>query len=147
MRLVRPIAAAFVGLLATGCGDPTAPKRVTALYILESINGQPLPATFSQSPIETATVFWATLNLDLAGNASMAERRRSVYATSQHERTNTWLTGYEITGQAIVIGPPCGSDVERDCAIRRYGEIIGSTLTLRESVVDAPVYLYHLAAN
>jgi hypothetical protein len=148
MRLVRPIAVALVSVLAAGCSDATAPPtRVTALYLLESIDDQPLPATFAVNPIETATVSWGTLNLDAEGNATLVERRRSEFATSQHERTIAQITDYEISGETIMVGPPCLHDPLADCVPKRIGEITASTLTLKEAVLDAPVYLYRLAVT
>src|SRR5687768_7308197 len=111
MRLSRLIGVSLVGVLAAACTDTTAPPtRVTALYVLQSIGGEPLPANFSSRYGETATVFWATLNLDAAGNATFAERRRRESATFQEERTNSRLTDYEINGETIAIGPPCPHD-------------------------------------
>jgi len=119
------------------------------LYILESIGGQPLPATFSARSGETTTVFWATLNLDAAGNASLAERRRREYSSFQHERTNSWLTDYEINGENITIGPPCSNDPLADCFPKRFGQIRDSTLTLLGELGEPPtlVYEYRLAAS
>lgn len=155
MRLPRLIGVAVLGLSAFSCSDATAPPtRVTALYVLESIGGEPLPATFSPNQFATVTVFWGTLNLDAAGNASMAERRRRESGTSQQERTNTWIKDYEIAGEAISIGHPCGPDVlgpdiYMDCYPKRHGQISGSTLTL-SGEVDEPhtlTYVYRLAAS
>ncbi len=156
MRLPRLIGVAILSALAFSCSDSTAPPtRVTALYVLESIGGQPLPATYSPNQFATVTVFWGTLNLDAAGNASMAERRRRESGTLQQERTNTWIKDYEITGENISIGPTCGQDVlaadvlTTDCYPKRVGQIAGSTLTL-SGEVDEPyslTYVYRLAAS
>jgi hypothetical protein len=148
MRLSRLIAVALASLVAAGCSDATAPPvRVTALYILESIGGQPLPTTFSPSQIETATVFWGTVNLDAEGNATLVEHRRSEFATSQHERTIARLTDYEISGETITVGPPCLHDPLADCYPKRVGQITGSTLTLSAEFGGPPVYLYRLAVS
>lgn len=150
MRLVRPIAVALVSVLAAGCSDATAPPtRITALYLLDSIDGQPLPATFAVNPIETATVSWGTLNLDAEGNATLVERRRSEFATSQHERTIARITDYEISGETIMVGPPCLHDPLADCYPKRVGQIKGSTLTLSGEVNEphSIVYLYRLAVT
>jgi hypothetical protein len=148
MRLVRSIAVALVSVLAAGCSDATAPPiRVTALYVLESVGGQPLPATFTVNPIETATVFWGTLNLDAAGNATLVERRRSEFATSQHERTIARITDYEISGETIAVGPPCLHDPLANCYPKRFGQITGSILTLSAEFGSPPVYLYRLAVT
>lgn len=150
MRLPRLIGVALVVMLAAGCSDATAPPtRVTALYVLESIGGEPLPAIFSPRSGETATVFWATLNLDAAGNAIMAERRRRESSTFQQERTNTRLTGYEINGENILIGPPCPLDPLADCVPKRVGQIKDSTLSLSGELGEPHtlVYEYRLAVS
>ena len=139
-----------VALLVAGCSDATAPPtRVTALYLLESINGEPLPAIYSPRSGETATVFWATLNLDAAGNAALAERRHRVSSTFQQERTNTRLTGYEIVGEDITIGPPCPNDPLVNCVPLRFGQIKDSILTLSGELGDphTVVYQYRLAES
>lgn len=150
MRLPRLIGVALVGTLAIGCSDVTTPPtRVTALYVLESIAGEPLPAIFSPPNGETATVFWATLSLDVAGNAAMVERRRRESSTFQQERTISILTDYEIIGETITIGPPCPLDPTVDCVPKRVGQIKGSTLTLSGELGDPNtlVYEYRLAAS
>lgn len=147
MRLPRLIGVAAVGMLSLSCSDSTAPpNRVTALYLLESIDGDPLPAISVRTPIETITVFWSTLNLDLTGKAAMAEHRRS---ETGNERTDTRITDYEISGERITIGPPCPNDPLADCALKRVGRIEGSTLTLPgyDGNPNTLTFVYRLAAS
>jgi hypothetical protein len=149
MKLPCLVAVSIV-TFASGCGNATAPSQnVTALYVLESINGQSLPATFSLHPGWIATVSWATVNLDAAGNATMAERRRTETPSSQFERTAARITDYEITGERIEIGPPCPLDAPIDCVPKRIGLITASTLTLSGDLGDphGVLYLYRLAAT
>jgi hypothetical protein len=149
MKFSCLLAVSFVAL-AGGCGDATAPSQnVTALYVLESINGEVLPATFSIHPGWIATVSWATVNLDAAGNATIVERRRTETPSSQFERTDARITDYEITGERIEIGPPCPLDAPIDCVPKRIGQITASTLTLSGDLGDpnGVVYLYRLAAT
>ena len=151
MRLSCQKVLVLAAAVTMACNDSTAPPptRVTALYILHSIGGEPLPANFSSRFGETATVFWATLNLDAAGNATFAERRRRESATFQQERTNSTLTDYEINGENIAIGPPCPYSHLADCVPKRYGLIRDSTLTLSGEIgePDTLVYEYHLAVR
>jgi hypothetical protein len=151
MRLTRLIGASLIGALAAACSDTTAPPptRVTALYVLQSVGGQPLPAIFSPRSGETATVFWATLNLDAAGNAIFAEHRRRESSNFQQERTNSRLTDYEINGENIAIGPPCPNDPLADCYPKRYGQIRDSTLTLSGEIGEPHtlIYEYRLAVS
>ena len=149
MQLPRLIGVAVVGMLALSCSDSTGPTRVTALYLLESIDGEPLPATFASSPIETSTVFWATLNLDEAGNAAMAEHRYSLSGGFEQERTHTQITVYEISGEFITLGHRCRIGPLIDCAPNRVGRIEGSSLRLSGSDGDPNnlTYVYRLAAS
>lgn len=150
MPFPRLIALVATMLVATGCGDSTAPPtRITALYVLESINGQALPTSFSPYAGQTATVLWETVNLDATGNATTVQRRRTETATVQQERTEARITGYEITGERIEIGPPCPHDPLADCVPKRVGQITPSTLTLSGDLGDPHgfVYLYRLAVK
>lgn len=150
MLFPRLIGLALTMLIALGCSASTAPPtRVTALYVLETIGGQPLPATFSPYTGETATIFWATLGLDPAGNATIVERRRTETATFQYEVTDARITNYEIIGETITVGPPCPNDPLALCVVKRTGQITGSTLTLTTELGDpnGPLYVYRLAAT
>jgi hypothetical protein len=151
MRLTCQKAFIPVIALTLACSEATAPPptRVTALYVLQSIGGQPLPAIFSPRSGETATVFWATLNLDAAGNAIFAEHRRRESSSFQQERTNSRLTDYEINGETIAIGPPCPNDPLADCFPKRYGQIRDSTLTLSGEIGEPHtlIYEYRLAVS
>jgi hypothetical protein len=150
MRLSCQKAFVLVVALTMACHETTAPPtRVTALYVLQSIGGEPLPAVFSSRSGETATVFWATLNLDAAGNAAMAEHRRRESSTLQQEGTNTRLTDYDIVGETITIGPPCPHDPLVDCFPKRVGQIKDSILTLSGELGEPHtlVYEYHLAVS
>lgn len=149
MRLFCQKACLLLLVSAIACNDTTAPTRVTALYVLESIGGQPLPASFSAGSGETTTVFWSTLNLDPTGNAALVEHRRRESSTYQHERTNSKLTDYEIVGENITIGHPCPHDPLADCYPKRYGQIRDSILTLSGEIGEPPtmVYEYRLVAS
>ena len=149
MRFPRLPGSTLIMLLAASCSDSTAPTRVTALYVLESVDGQPLPTSFSPRPGETVTVLWETVNLDATGNATTVERRRTETSTVQHERTSAKITDYEIIGERIEIGPPCSLDPRVDCVPKRIGQITPSTLTLSGDL-GAPhgqLYLYRLGVR
>ena len=127
----------------------TTDKGYCTIRTPEHSGGEPLPANFSSRYGETATVFWATLNLYVAGNATFAERRRRESATFQQENTNSRLTDYEINGETIAIGPPCPHDPLADRYPKRYGQIRDSTLTLSGEIGEPHtlVYEYRLAVS
>jgi hypothetical protein len=130
MRLPRLIGVVVVALLATSCSDSTAPpRRVTALFALESVNGQPLPTTFS-SGTWTFSIYSETIRLDDAGTATISENRREVSGTYQRDINAALQVPYEIRGDRITLGFPCGNGPLDDCAPNRSGLITGSTLTL-----------------
>jgi hypothetical protein len=134
-------------LLAAGCSDSTAPpERVTAVYVLETIGGQPLPATVSTDIGGTTTVFWGTLSLDAAGKATIVEHRRNQSGPNQQEQTSAGRTDYELTGTTIFVGPPCLDDT-LDCMPVRVGQIAATTLTLSAPLSEPPslVYAYRVA--
>ena len=151
MRLTCQKVLVLAAAVTMACNDTTAPPptRVTALYVLQSIGGEPLPAIFSPRSGETATVFWATLNLDAAGNATFAEHRRRESSSFQQDRTSSRLTDYEINGETITIGPPCPHDPLADCVPKRVGQIRDSILTLSGELGEPHtlIYEYRLAVS
>lgn len=130
MRLPRLIVFAVAVLPALSCSDGTAPpERVTARFILESVNGQPLPATFSNGGW-TFTIYSETIDLDAAGTATVAENRLETFGTYRNAGMPRLQVPYEIEGDRIIIGMPCGGGPLGDCAPRRAGSITPSSLTL-----------------
>lgn len=130
MRLPRLISLAVIAVLAASCSDSTAPpRRVTALFGLESVNGQVLPTTFSNGTW-TFSIYSETIRLDAAGIATISENRRDVSGTYQSDINAAFQMPYEIRGDRITIGFPCGNGPLDDCAPMRSGLITGSTLTL-----------------
>lgn len=149
MRLHRLIGFAVVGLLALNCGDSTAPpERVTARFILESVNGQPLPTTFSNGGW-TFNIYSETIELDAAGTATVAENRLETFGTYRSAGMGTLQAPYEIQGESITIGYPCGRGPLDDCAPSRRGLITGSTLMLTpfRDVEGSVTYHYRLSLS
>lgn len=141
MRIHRLIGVALTVLLA-GCSDSTAPsRRVTAVYVLETIGGQPLPATVSTNLGGTTTVFWGTLSLDDEGKATIVEHRRIQSGANQQEQTSAGRTDYELTGSTIYVGPPCRDDTP-DCVPVRVGQVAATTLTLSAPLGEPQSLLY-----
>ncbi len=129
------------------CGDPLSPRPVVSAYVLESINGQPLPFAMMQPiPEETITVLHGTLTLYVDSRATSVERRREHPLNNPEETTYTRESGYRVDGNRIWIGvincPPNAL-----CVAPSEGFIVGSTLTLnvRSSFTDAYlIYQYQL---
>lgn len=148
MRLVRPIAIAVAGVLVAGCSDAAAPPQwMNAAYILESIGGQPLPVTFPPSGGETVTVLSGSLHLNEFGGVGIVERRLTEFASSQEDRTITWVTDYERSDEAITVSSTCHGPSPSDCIPKRVGQLAGSTLTLSAELGGGPIYLYRLTGR
>jgi hypothetical protein len=147
MRLFCREAFVFTAALTMACSDPTRPpERVSQFFLLESINGQPLPAIVNAAPGDTTRILSATVNFDLAGNAFTAERWRRVYPVNQaDEATLTLDQKYRITRGTIIVGSftPCPPNAL--CIGNKIGTITESTLTLSYDDPNAPVYFYRRA--
>ena len=69
MHLIRKLALlATIGAII-GCPDVSAPRRISGTYILETIDGRPVPAIVTAEQTDTAFMLSATLTLDEAGGA------------------------------------------------------------------------------
>lgn len=140
--LIHRLIAALTAVVIAGCSNSTGPgTRVTAVYVLETIGGQPLPATVSTNLGGTTTVFWGTLSLDEAGKATIVEHRRNQTGANQQEQTSAGRTDYKLTGTSIYVGPPCLDDTP-DCVPGRVGQLAATTLTLSAPLGEPQYVLY-----
>jgi hypothetical protein len=117
--------------LMAACHDATAPSNtINAQFILENVNGLPLPSILWASPQETTTVYWSTLYLNKQGQAVLSEHRRNVYQGVATEATYTNNYEYRLNGDQIQIGyfQPCPANAV--CFGFLTGTIDGSNLAL-----------------
>jgi hypothetical protein len=132
MRLSRWQFLPVVLTLSLGCGEGTAPPEISGVYLLESINGQPLPRIIHDSEGYTTTVVWSTLTFDAAGHAALVERiRQTSPGNPQTEITQTTGYAYHFIGDSIAFdySPPCPPDAL--CIGPPAGRVVdGSTLHL-----------------
>jgi hypothetical protein len=136
----------FVALaLTTGCHDTIAPPAPRSrLYVLESVNGQPVPASLGGS----TSVLWATLTLDVAGTAIRVDHIKSVFQNNSSENTYTTRAEYRVRGDSIEIGffKPCPPGVL--CIGNTLGMIADSSVALTVGYNPYPTnpttYLYRL---
>jgi hypothetical protein len=149
MNLSCQKAFVLVLTLTMACNESTAPPPEAAprLYILESINGRPIPTFVSADQTGTSFVLWATLTLDVAGNAVREERWRNVYPPNTEEGTFIAHYQYRIIGDNITVGifTPCPIDAV--CEGNKVGKITGTSLTLAYENPTAPIFLYRLAST
>jgi len=132
------------------CTDSTAPSRLASgLYVLESVNGQAVPAIVIAGQTDTSFMLSATLTLDGAGNAVRIEHWRYVYQPSHAEEgTLTANSEYRITRGNITVGSfqPCPANAL--CEGNKVGKITSTTLTLAYADnPTAPVFLYRIAPS
>jgi hypothetical protein len=127
----------FAGALTMACYESTAPPPFAAnVYLLESIDGRPLPASIVAEPGDTISIIWSTLSLTGAGNAVLVERLRIVHPNTpptQLTQTNTYVyhvTGHSILGDDLTFdySPPC--PINALCAAPPSGKLLGTTLVL-----------------
>lgn len=146
MRLSCQKALLLVAALTMACDESTAPPQtLSGLYVLETINGRPVPAILSAGQADTSFVLSATLTLDDAGNAVRAEHWRYVYQPNRtDEGTFTANVKYRITGDRITVGSftPC---LDAICEGNKVGRVTSTTLTLAYEDPNAPVFLYRLS--
>src|SRR5882672_2831991 len=136
--------------LTMACTDSTAPSRLASgLYVLESVNGQAVPAIVIAGQTDTSFMLSATLTLDGAGNAVRIEHWRYVYQPSHAEEgTLTANSEYRITRGNITVGSfqPCPANAL--CEGNKVGKITSTTLTLAYADnPTAPVFLYRIAPS
>jgi hypothetical protein len=104
MRLSRRIALLVaIGAIA-GCSDSSGPPT-RAIYVLETINGRPLPTVFLPIP-EAPTILGGSLELDGNGHATIVEHRREMTGA---EPTYITTFKYTVSGAQIhfELATPC----------------------------------------
>jgi hypothetical protein len=128
MRLSRQKAIVLAALVTLACREPTSPS-LAGSFFLASVNGKQLPAPLYSTPIETSVVLSATLTFMGDGNVVLVERRHITTTAIATETTNTSTLKYQLSGNAIKIGPiPCPTVL--GCRGSFDGELTGLTLSL-----------------
>jgi hypothetical protein len=150
MRLPCEKALLLLFASTVGCREATTPSTtVSRIYVLETLNGQPLPAILSAGQSDTTRVLWATLTLDATGTAVIIEHRLRVSPTNvADEATFTSRFDYRITGDSITVGSFQACQCCLPCAfpLEQVGRVTGTTLTLTFRInPPPPTYLYRLA--
>ena len=126
MRLSCQKVSLLVVASAIACHNPTGPGTIAAYFVLQSINGRPLPTYLATTPGPSTTIFSSTLTLDKAGNAVITEHRDDMFIG---ERTYTSTTSYIIRGVQIEIrAEPCLA--YPNCVGDRVGKILNGRLNL-----------------
>ena len=80
----------FASIIA--CHDPTGPSTISAHFVLQSINGRPLPTYLAATPGPTTTIISSDLTLDKAGNGPYTQHGGQFVTTKYTDRLwqGTW---------------------------------------------------------
>ena len=131
----------LVVLVSTlACRSVSEPGRITADFVLDNINGRPLPTFVSPIP-ETPSILSATLHFDGSGRVVMTERLRDMI---RGEVTETNTLDYRFSGNMMEIG--CFRPVPANLLCLSYaGTISGDRLSLAFVPTQSVIYNYKIA--
>lgn len=140
MRLSRQPAFLLLFAATLGCHDSTAPIRIPTQFLLDNINGRPLPTYLAPTPGLTPDILSASLTFEEGGKAVMTEHRKEF---DGRETTNTNTFDYRIHGNNVEVGSftPCGPDA--NCIGTYKGTV--SRLTLSLNIGGPIIYNYRIA--
>ncbi len=150
LRLRFAFLAACAALLA--CSDalrfPGTTARTQRVYVLESVDGHPVPTVVYSGPIETYTAIDGELLLQTLDSAKEIRHARDSlpqYGTTVY--LDTLQRSYIIYGDSIAVG--FFGECRDICAPNRIGRYDDSTLTLTDQIYPPTnaVYQYRLVAN
>jgi hypothetical protein len=114
-----------------GLGEQiSAGEQASSRYVLETIDGRPLPTYIAIIPAGVTTVFSSSVTLDKAGKAVIVEHKRSGFGGRDIESTDTSTFDYRIHDGRIEIGSFGSCATDRECAPARTGTISVAELNL-----------------
>jgi hypothetical protein len=133
MRLFSQKLALLIIVAAFACRDTGGPSSGSTLYarfVLENIDGRPVPTYLAATPGPTATIFSSTLTLDKEGRAVMTEHRRIDFPGTQPEGTYTSTFTYVLHGNRIEMAPLPPCPAAAICDVGPVGTISSDGLSL-----------------
>lgn len=114
--------------LTMACHESIAPPKQPALFVLETLNNQPLPAIIGAGGGDTTTLLFASLFLDGAASARIITQTHQVSVSNPpRDVTDTARYSYRIVGDSVAFASstPCGL-----CPLPPFGRVTSSTMTL-----------------
>ncbi len=134
LRIVLVVAAT-----AIACSGVTPPASIPGVFVLQSVNGDPLPAEVGFGPGGPPSILSGTFTLNADGSGVVSEVIRPSLGTPV---TSTMQVRYDLDGYRITITrtacPP------NALCIPFEGALVNRTLQLDRAVgSDAVIYLYH----
>jgi hypothetical protein len=138
MKRVLPlrfaVLACAMSIASLGCRDISAvPQRLSALYVLQTINGLRLPATAAQGDGQQYVVLADSLRFDVNGMVTRSYTQRWISSTPPLIDTiysSTLVLPYSIDGKAITIGYRQGCGPLANCIGYEEGFIDASTVQI-----------------
>jgi hypothetical protein len=138
----------IIPLLAAGCRDGASPpQRLSALYVLESINGAPLPSTAAHGGGQQYTVLADSLTFDLSGVVTRSFTVRwisSVPPLTDTIYSETHRFSYTIERNRLTIGARIACPPNANCTGWEEGTIDDRTARVTEGIFwsGAPEFVY-----
>jgi hypothetical protein len=123
------------------CRSVSEPGGIAADFVLDNINGRPLPTFVSPVP-ETPSIISATLHFDRSGKVVSSELQRDM---TQGVVRVTYTLDYKISGNTVVIGCLDPASASALCAVGFSGTISSDGLSLTLSPGQSVVYNYKIA--
>ena|SRR5689334_21113883 len=147
MGCFRAVAVA-IALLGVGCRHAESPReRLAGLYVLQSINGAPIPAVASEGGGQRYTVLADSLLFDLDGNVRRSYRVRWISTTPPVIDTvysQTFTIPYSIEQHQLTIGirQSCGPNA--NCVGWDEGTIDSRTARVKSTMLwsGAPEFVF-----
>jgi hypothetical protein len=141
----------LLSALLFGCSDATAPRYVAGYYVLESVNGQPVPAILYSDANQTYSIVSGTLFFDDDANADVFLHRREVNQGTTIEDRFAGILNYRLDGNTIEIDrfPPCPPNALCDTE-SFLGTLSETSLTIfvgRPIDASPQIYQYRLAGG
>jgi hypothetical protein len=104
MRRVALVLATVLPLTLGGCGDSTGPGgAVAGMYTLQSINGDPVPVTYAESPDFRDEILSGFVRLNANGTFSAGHTQRLTVDGMVTIRTNNTGGTYTRSGDNLVL--------------------------------------------
>jgi hypothetical protein len=123
------------------CRSISEPARIAADFVLDNINGRPLPTFVSPVP-EAPSIVSATLHFDRSGKVVTSELQRDM---NQSEVRVTYTLDYKILGNRLEIGCFGPGSASALCAVGFSGTISSDGQSLTLSPNQSVIYSYKIA--
>ena len=153
MRLPCWKALVLAFVFTAACHEPTAPPpTISGSFVLESIDGNSLPAIISAGAGDTTQMLSSTVEFDASGRAITVNHLRHSYLQYPAEETTLTRTqSYRIKGDSIEIGAfgACPGTVM--CVGNVHGVLSGPTMAIAAWYNPYPtnpvVFVYRLVGS